>query len=113
MVCRTLDEFEKRWKNICEKVERISLDNRQAKMIVELFLDEMEIFQINIIGKKIDKGLMRLSVQETFTMLNISLQLAMSNYERFSKPSIFRRIFGDTFKPELNIDINAVKNILK
>ena len=51
-----------------------------------------------------------LAMQEITNSLNVSLQIAVSNYERFAKPSFLRKIFGDTFKPEFNIDINAVKN---
>ena len=111
MVSKTLKEFEKRWEEISKKVERVSLENDQAKGIAESFLNEVKIFHMNVIDK-IDKSILIQSMYETFNSLNVSLQLAKSNYERFAKPSLFRKIFGDKFKPKFNFDVSVIKNII-
>lgn len=106
MVCKTLKEFEERWENICKKVEEKSLDRNQASTIAKDFLNEIEIF--NIERKEEGEGHDIIhAMQEISNSLNVSLQIAISNYERFAKPSWFQRIFG---KPEFNLDFNAVKN---
>jgi len=106
MVCETLEEFEKRWQGVCNKVEKKSLDRHAAKGIADSFLDEAMIFgrQREDEGKP---GDIIHAMMEITNSLNVSLQIAISNYERFAKPSWFQKLFG---KPEVNIDVNAIKN---
>lgn len=106
MVSKNIKEFENRWKKISSKVEGKSLDRGQAKSIAESFLDEVMVFGQYRKDKEKHGDLIQLMVEIT-NSLNVSLQIAVSNYERFAKPSWFEKIFG---KPEVNIDINAIKN---
>jgi|GEM_PF-2155291 len=108
MVCKNLDEFENRWKDLCKKIEGQEFTREQAKTIVEDFHNEFNLFIV--ICKEIkDSNSMILSLSELTTTINVSLQISISNYEKRHKMGFIEKILG---KPEVSIDFNAIKNKL-
>jgi len=108
MVCKTLNEFEKRWKEKCSKIEKSELNENQAGHIADRFLDEIIVFHIKSSDKEAQKNGVLL-INEIFNDVNLALQIAISNYKKRHGVSFRDKIFG---VKNFHMDFNAVKNVI-
>jgi len=108
MVCQTFNDFENRWKEKCLQIGKSELNEFQASTIAEGFLDEIMIFYDECKDKE-NENKEVLLMKEIFNDLNLSLQIAISNYKKRYGESIRDKIFG---VKHFQIDINALKNVI-
>ena len=108
MVCKTLKEFEKRWKKKVSKIEKSELDESQPKQIFDGFLKEIMVFYHRHLDKDV-KGKGVLLMTEIFNDLDLAFQIAISNYNKRHGISWKDKIFGTK---HFHADFNAVKNVI-
>lgn len=106
MVCKTLDEFEKRWREKCEKIQKSELDFDQAKYLAEGFSDEVLYFWAYCKNGE-TRNVLPHVMKELFNDLDLSLQIAISNYKKRHGTTFIEKVFG---VKHVNLDFNAVKN---
>jgi len=107
MVCKTIKEFENRWKIKCNEIKNSSFSIEQSQRIISLFLSEFRIFLINRDDKEKERILDSSQILiELGNDINLALAIAMSHYKDKHGVSLWGKIFGE--KP-VSIDLNALK----